>query len=54
MNTFNALYGILPLKINDTNIIYSIHEPEVLCIANGKENKPMSLGTRLLSPIPEN
>jgi IS5 family transposase len=46
METFNVLYRVLTQKREDTNKIYSIHEPEVLCIAKGKEHKPYEFGNK--------
>ena len=46
METFNVLYRVLSQKRDDTNKIYSIHEPEVLCIAKGKEHKPYEFGNK--------
>ena len=46
METFNVLYRVLSQKRNDSNKIYSIHEPDVLCIAKGKEHKPYEFGNK--------
>jgi IS5 family transposase len=46
METFNVLYRVLTQKREDTNKIYSIHEPDVLCIAKGKEHKPYEFGNK--------
>lgn len=43
---FNVLYRVLTQQREDTNKIYSIHEPEVLCIAKGKEHKPYEFGNK--------
>ena len=43
---FNTLYRVLTQKREDSNKIYSIHEPEVLCIAKGKEHKPYEFGNK--------
>jgi IS5 family transposase len=43
---FNIMYRILTQTRGDTNKIYSIHEPEVLCIAKGKEHKPYEFGNK--------
>jgi len=45
-DTFNILYRVLTQKREDTNKVYSIHEPEVLCIAKGKEHKPYEFGNK--------
>ena len=34
------------MEVVNTNKIYSIHEPEVLCIAKGKEHKPYEFGNK--------
>jgi len=46
METFNVLHRVLTQKREDTNKVYSIHEPEVLCIAKGKEHKPYEFGNK--------
>jgi IS5 family transposase len=43
---FNVMYRVLTQTREDTNKIYSIHEPEVLCIAKGKEHKPFEFGNK--------
>jgi len=43
---FNVLYRVLTQQREDTNKVYSIHEPEVLCIAKGKEHKPYEFGNK--------
>lgn len=43
---FDVLYRVLTQKKEDSNKIYSIHEPEVLCIAKGKEHKPYEFGNK--------
>ncbi|TAL81712.1 MAG: transposase, partial [Bacteroidetes bacterium] len=35
----DVLYRVLTQKKDDTNKVYSVHEPEVLCISKGKEHK---------------
>jgi IS5 family transposase len=44
--TFNVLYRVLVQTREDKHKIYSIHEPEVLCIAKGKEHKPYEFGNK--------
>ena len=44
--TFNVLYRVLTQQKEDKNKVYSIHEPEVLCIAKGKEHKPYEFGNK--------
>ena len=46
METFNVLYRVLTQQKNDSNKVYSIHEPDVLCIAKGKEHKPYEFGNK--------
>ena len=46
MDTFNVLYRVLTQSREDKNKVYSIHEPEVLCIAKGKEHKPYEFGNK--------
>ena len=46
LDTFNVLYRVLTQSREDKNKIYSIHEPEVLCIAKGKEHKPYEFGNK--------
>lgn len=42
----DVLYRVLTQQRNDKNKIYSIHEPEVLCISKGKEHKQYEFGNR--------
>lgn len=44
--TFDILYRVLTQERADSNKVYSIHEPEVLCIAKGKEHKPYEFGNK--------
>jgi IS5 family transposase len=46
MKEFDVLYRVLIQQRDDTNKIYSIHEPEVLCISKGKEHKPYEFGNK--------
>jgi len=46
MNEFDVLYRVLTQQREDSNKIYSIHEPEVLCIAKVKEHKPYEFGNK--------
>ena len=46
MDTFDVLYRVLMQKRDDSNKVYSIHEPDVLCIAKGKEHKPYEFGNK--------
>src|SRR5674536_69257 len=39
MEEFDVLYRVLTQQRDDKNKVYSIHEPEVLCISKGKEHK---------------
>jgi len=43
---FNVIYRVLTQQREDKNKVYSIHEPEVLCIAKGKEHKPYEFGNK--------
>jgi len=43
---FDNLYRVLTQKRDDSNKIYSLHEPGVLCIAKGKEHKPYEFGNK--------
>jgi len=43
---FDILYRVLIQKRDDTNKVYSIHEPEVLCISKGKEHKQYEFGNK--------
>jgi IS5 family transposase len=45
-DTFNVLYRVLIQQREDSNKVYSIHEPETLCIAKGKEHKPYEFGNK--------
>ena len=42
----NVIYQVLKQQREDKNKVYSIHEPEVLCIAKGKEHKPYEFGNK--------
>ncbi len=44
--TFDILFGVLTQKKDDKNKFYSIHEPEVISIAKGKEHKPYEFGNK--------
>ena len=41
-----VIYRVLIQQCDDKNKVYSIHEPEVLCIAKGKEHKPYEFGNK--------
>ena len=45
-DTLNVLYRVLTQQRNDTNKVYSIHEPTVHCIAKGKDHKPYEFGNK--------
>lgn len=45
-DTLTILHRVLTQQRDDTNKVYSIHEPEVLCIAKGKEHKPHEFGNK--------
>jgi transposase, IS5 family len=42
------------LLINDNNKVYSLHEPQVYCIAKGKENKKYEFGSKASIAVPKN
>ena len=42
----DVLYRVLTQKRDDTNKVYSVHEPEVLCISKGKEHKQYEFGNK--------
>jgi IS5 family transposase len=44
--TLNILYRLLVQAREDKNKVYSIHEPEELCIAKGKEHKSYEFGNK--------
>ena len=46
MKEFDVLYRVLTQQRDDSNKIYSIHEPEVLCISKGKEHKQYKFGNK--------
>ena len=39
--------GVLDQKRHDKNKVYSLHAPEVCCIAKGKEHKPYEFGSKV-------
>lgn len=45
---------VLAQKRNDSNKIYSLHEPEVLCISKGKEHKKYEFGNKVSVVITQN
>ena len=42
----DVLYKALTQQRDDKNKVYSIHEPETLCISKGKEHKPYEFGNK--------
>lgn len=46
METFDVLYRVLTQDRDDSNKIYSLHEPEVLCISKGKDHKQYEFGNK--------
>jgi hypothetical protein len=46
MKEFDVLYRVLIQKRDDTGKVYSVLEPEVLCISKGKEHKPYEFGNK--------
>lgn len=45
-NNLSLFKKVLAQKRNDTNKIYSLHEPEVQCISKGKEHKKYEFGNK--------
>lgn len=45
-NDFELYTRVIAQKKNDSNKIYSLHEPQVYCIAKGKDHKPYEYGTK--------
>lgn len=43
---FSLYTQVITQKRNDSNKIYSLHEPQVYCIAKGKDHKPYEYGTK--------
>lgn len=46
-NDLSLFKKVLAQKRNDTGKIYSLHEPEVLCISKGKEHKKYEFGNKV-------
>jgi len=46
MEELDVLYRVLTQQKDDKNKIYSVHEPEVLCISKGKEHKQYEFGNK--------
>jgi len=46
MKEFDVLYRVLIQQRDDSNIVYSVHEPEGLYISKGKEHKPYEFGNK--------
>jgi len=46
MGEFDVLYRVLTQQREDKNKVYSIYEPEVLCISKGKEHKQYEFGNK--------
>lgn len=44
---FEIYYKVLSQKRNTPNKIYSLHEPEVMCISKGKEHKKYEFGNKV-------
>ena len=42
----DILYRVLTQQRDDTNKVYSVHEPEVICISKGKEHKQYEFGNK--------
>src|ERR1035437_6964952 len=46
MEEYDVLYSVLTQQKDDKNKVYSIHEPEVICISKGKEHKQYEFGNK--------
>ena len=46
MGKLDVLYMVLTQKRDDKNKVYSIHEPDVLCISKGKDHKQYEFGNK--------
>lgn len=46
MKEFDVPFKVLTQKRDDSNKVYSVHEPDVLCISKGKEQKPYEFGNK--------
>jgi transposase, IS5 family len=52
--TLEFYVKVLSQKKNDSNKIYSLHEPQVYCIAKGKENKKYEFGSKASIAVTKN
>ena len=52
--TLELYIKVLFQKKNDSNKIYSLHEPQVYCIAKGKENKKYEFGSKASIVVTKN
>ncbi len=43
---FDVLYRVLTQKREDSNKVYCVHKPEILCISKGKKHKPYEFGNK--------
>jgi IS5 family transposase len=46
MKEFDVLYRVQTQKRDNSNKVYSIHEPEILCISEGIEHKQYEFGDK--------
>ncbi len=46
-NEIELFKKVIAQKRNDSNKIYSLHEPDVACIAKGKSHKPYEFGSKV-------
>jgi len=52
--TLELYVKVLSQQKNDSNKIYSLHEPQVYCIAKGKENKKYEFGSKASIAVTKN
>lgn len=45
-NNFTLYQKVITQKKHDSNKIYSLHEPQVYCVAKGKDHKPYEYGAK--------
>jgi IS5 family transposase len=53
-NGLNLFQRVLRQKRHDSNKVYSLHEPEVVCISKGKEHKKYEFGSKVSIIITQN
>jgi len=52
--TLEFYVKVLSQKKNDSNKVYSLHEPQVYCIAKGKENRKYEFGSKASIAVTKN